>query len=66
MLVINPNLMSIGAEEMKKYGAEMLSVNAYIIYRKGNLREEVVKEGIHSFLGCEMPIMTYGVNENLK
>ena len=58
MPVINPNLMSIGAEEMKKYGAEMLIANAYIIYRKVNLREEVVKEGIHSFLECKMPIMT--------
>lgn len=58
MPVINPNLMSIGADEMKKYGAEMLIANAYIIYRKANLREEAVKKGIHSLLGCEMPIMT--------
>ena len=58
MPVMNPNLMSIEAEEMKKYGAEMLITNAYIIYRKKNLREEAVKKGIHSFLVCEMPIMT--------
>lgn len=58
MPVINPNLCSIEAGEMKKYGAEMLIANAYIIYRKGNLREEAVKKGIHSLLGCEMPIMT--------
>jgi 7-cyano-7-deazaguanine tRNA-ribosyltransferase len=58
MPVLNPNLMSIGAEEMKRYGAEMLITNAYIIYRKVNLREEAVKKGIHSFLECEMPIMT--------
>ena len=58
MPVINPNLMSLRADEMKKYGAEMLITNAYIIYKKVNLREEAVKNGIHSLLGCEMPIMT--------
>jgi 7-cyano-7-deazaguanine tRNA-ribosyltransferase len=58
MPVINPNLNSIGAEEMKKYGAEMLIANAYIIYRKAELREAAIKKGIHAFLGFEMPIMT--------
>jgi len=58
MPVINPNLMSLRADEMKKYGAEMLITNAYIIYKKPILREEAVKSGIHSLLGCEMPIMT--------
>jgi len=58
MPVINPNLMSIGAKDMKMYGAEMLITNAYIIYRKADLREEAVKNGIHSLLRCEMPIMT--------
>ena len=58
MPVINPNLMSIGAADMKMYGAEMLITNAYIIYRKRDLREEAVKNGIHSLLRCEMPIMT--------
>ncbi len=58
MPVINPNLISIEALEMKKYGAEMLITNAYIIYRKVDLREGAIKKGIHSLLGCEMPIMT--------
>jgi len=58
MPVINPNLMSLRADEMKKYGAEMLITNAYIIYKKPNLREASVKSGIHSLLDCEMPIMT--------
>jgi 7-cyano-7-deazaguanine tRNA-ribosyltransferase len=43
---------------MKLYGAEMLITNAYIIYRKANLREEAIEKGIHSLLSCEMPIMT--------
>jgi 7-cyano-7-deazaguanine tRNA-ribosyltransferase len=58
MPVINPNLMSIGAKEMEKYGAEMIIVNAYIIYKKEDLREEAVKKGIHRLLRWEKPIMT--------
>ncbi|MEA2074671.1 MAG: tRNA guanosine(15) transglycosylase TgtA [Euryarchaeota archaeon] len=58
MPVINPNLMSLKAADMKQYGAEMLITNAYIIYRKADLREEAIKKGIHSLLRCEMPIMT--------
>ncbi|MHC1611477.1 MAG: tRNA guanosine(15) transglycosylase TgtA [Candidatus Methanospirareceae archaeon] len=58
MPVVNPNLISIKAEEMKRYGAEMVITNAYIIYRKRDLREAAVKNGIHSLLRCEMPIMT--------
>ncbi len=58
MPVINPNLVSLKAADMKQYGAEMLITNAYIIYRKADLREEAIKKGIHSLLRCEMPIMT--------
>ena len=36
--VINPNIISIEAAELKHYGAEMLITNAYIIYRKQDLR----------------------------
>ncbi len=56
--VINPNIISIEAAELKHYGAEMLITNAYIIYRKQDLREEALKTGIHSLLGTDMPIMT--------
>ncbi|MFZ2070937.1 MAG: tRNA guanosine(15) transglycosylase TgtA [Halobacteriota archaeon] len=58
MPVINPNIVSIAAAEMKNYGAEMLITNAYIIYRRDDLREETLKRGIHSLLGTEIPIMT--------
>ncbi|HDN68047.1 tRNA-guanine(15) transglycosylase [ANME-1 cluster archaeon ex4572_4] len=71
MPVLNPGLASvgagaIGAEEMRKHGAEMLITNAYLIYRKPDLREEAVKKGVHSLLGlgldlgsgCETPVMT--------
>ncbi len=58
MPVINPNLVSIRADEMKKYGAEVLITNAYIIHKKEDLRAQTIKKGIHSLLSCEMPIMT--------
>ncbi|NQE46472.1 tRNA-guanine(15) transglycosylase [ANME-1 cluster archaeon GoMg2] len=58
MPVINPNLVTIAAADMKNYGAEMLITNAYIIYRKPDLREEALTNGVHSLLGTDMPIMT--------
>jgi 7-cyano-7-deazaguanine tRNA-ribosyltransferase len=58
MPVINPNLMSIRADEMKQYGAEMLITNAYIIYRKAALHQATIKDGLHSLLNCDLPIMT--------
>ena len=56
--VLNPNIPTIEAGDMKQYGAEMLITNAYIIYRNNELRERAVKNGIHSLLGCELPVMT--------
>jgi len=56
--VLNPNIPTIAAAEMKQYGAEMLITNAYIIYRKAELHEDAVENGLHSLLNCEMPIMT--------
>ena len=58
MPVINPNLKTIEAAEMHEYGAEMLITNAYIIYKKAELREEALKRGVHSLLGTELPVMT--------
>jgi 7-cyano-7-deazaguanine tRNA-ribosyltransferase len=58
MPVIHPNLMPMGADELKRYGAEMIITNAYILYRKKELREDALKHGIHSLLDCELPIMT--------
>ncbi|GEM_PF-4923070 len=58
MPVINPNLIMIEPEEMRKYGAEILITDTYIIYRNEGLKEEAIKKGIHSFLGWESPIMT--------
>ncbi len=58
MPVINPNLMTVKPGEMRKYGAEMVITNAYIIYKNEELRAEALKRGIHAMLGTEMPVMT--------
>ncbi len=58
MPVINPNIEFIPPYEMKKYGAEMLITNSYIIYRTKRLRELALKEGVHKLLGVDMPVMT--------
>lgn len=56
--VINPNIDFIPAPDLKKYGAEILITNSYIIYRSRNLREKALKKGLHSLLGVDMPVMT--------
>jgi 7-cyano-7-deazaguanine tRNA-ribosyltransferase len=58
MPVINPNIQLIRPEEMRSFGAEVLITNSYIIYRKDELRQRALKEGLHSLLGFDGPIMT--------
>ncbi|WP_135613209.1 tRNA guanosine(15) transglycosylase TgtA [Methanococcoides sp. AM1] len=58
MPVINPNLQVIKPSEMKGFGAQMLITNSYIISRKDNLREKALKDGLHSLLDYDGPIMT--------
>uniref|UniRef100_A0A7C3UKK5 tRNA-guanine(15) transglycosylase n=1 Tax=Geoglobus ahangari TaxID=113653 RepID=A0A7C3UKK5_9EURY len=58
MPVINPNIEFIPAKDMKKYGAEILITNSYIIYKTKKLREMALKKGLHSVLGTDLPIMT--------
>lgn len=57
--VINPNHILISPEEMKeKFRAQMLITNSYIIYKKKELREKALKDGVHSLLGFDGPVMT--------
>jgi len=58
MPVINPNLRIIEPSEMRKYGAEILITNSYIIYSKPELREQALQDGLHKLLGFDGPIMT--------
>ncbi|MBN2487693.1 MAG: tRNA guanosine(15) transglycosylase TgtA [Methanosarcinaceae archaeon] len=58
MPVINPNIQLIRPEEMRSFGAEVLITNSYIIYRRDELRERALKDGLHALLGFDGPIMT--------
>jgi len=56
--VINPHLMILEAEEMVKMGAQAFITNSYIIYSDEELRKRALKEGVHSILGFNGPVMT--------
>ncbi len=58
MPVINPNIQTIKPSEMRDFGAQILITNSYIIYRKDELREKALKDGIHALLDFDGPIMT--------
>ena len=56
--VVNPNLLVITPKEMKKFGAQAIITNSYIIRRNATLRENALKNGIHSLMDFDGPIMT--------
>lgn len=58
MPVVNPNIQTIKPSELRKLGAEIIITNSYIIYRKPELRERALGEGLHSLLDFDGPIMT--------
>jgi len=58
MPVINPNIQVIKPGEMRGFGAQVLITNSYIIYRRNELRERALKDGLHALLGFDGPIMT--------
>ncbi len=58
MPVVNPNIQNIKPSELRKFGAEIIITNSYIIYRKPELRERARSEGLHSLIGFDGPIMT--------
>ena len=58
MPVINPNKMSIAPKEMKKFGAEILITNSYIINNDDKLKKKALDEGLHNLLNFKGPIMT--------
>lgn len=58
MPVVNPNIQTIKPCELRKFGAEIIITNSYIIYRKPELRERALRDGLHSLIGFDGPIMT--------
>ncbi len=58
MPVINPNINYIPPRDMKKYGAQILITNSYIIYRSPSLYRTATEKGLHGLLDVDMPVMT--------
>ncbi len=58
MPVINPNINYIPPKEMRKFGAQILITNSYIIYRSPSLYRTATEKGLHHLLEVDMPIMT--------
>lgn len=58
MPVVNPNIQTIKPSEMRDFGAEMIITNSYIIYRREEMREKALKDGLHALLDFDGPIMT--------
>ena len=56
--VLNPNIKTLTVEDMKKLGRQGLITNSYIIRRNQNLREIAERDGLHSLMGYDGPIMT--------
>lgn len=55
MPVIHPGKQTI---DVKKYGAEIVITNAYIMYKNGDLKEKALEEGVHSLINFDGPIVT--------
>ena len=53
---LRPDQLSI--DEMCVMGAEMFITNAYLTYKNEITKEKAIKEGIHSLIGFNGPIMT--------
>jgi len=58
MPVINPNLRTIPIDTMKKFGTQAIITNSYIIRRNQDLKDEALKNGLHSLIGFDGTIMT--------
>jgi len=56
--VINPHFMPVHPNEMLEMGAQAVITNSYIIYNDEKLRNRALKEGLHSILNFNRPIMT--------
>jgi 7-cyano-7-deazaguanine tRNA-ribosyltransferase len=54
--VINPNRLVIEPKELRKYGAEALITNSYILWK--DYQQEAIDQGVHNLLDFNGPIMT--------
>lgn len=61
--VKTPNLMPVihprkQAIDVKKYGADIVITNAYLIYKDPELKQKALDEGLHKLINFDGPIMT--------
>ena len=56
--VINPHILTLKPEEIRRLGADAIITNSYIIYKDEELREKALEKGIHSIISFNGPIMT--------
>jgi 7-cyano-7-deazaguanine tRNA-ribosyltransferase len=57
--VINPNIRTIEPREMwDRYGISALITNSYIIWKHEHLKEQAIKDGVHSLIDYPGVIMT--------
>ncbi|MEE8401510.1 MAG: tRNA guanosine(15) transglycosylase TgtA, partial [Candidatus Hydrothermarchaeaceae archaeon] len=56
--VIRPSHQGVPPKDMKKMGFSGVITNSYIIKQDSALRERVLKEGVHRFLGFDGLVMT--------
>lgn len=55
MPVIHPRKQTI---DVKKYGADIVITNAYLIYKDEDLKQKAIDEGLHKLINFDGPIMT--------
>jgi 7-cyano-7-deazaguanine tRNA-ribosyltransferase len=59
MPVVNPHVQTISPARLEReFGAEILITNGYILQKSEELRETVLKEGLHDFLDFSGAIVT--------
>ncbi len=55
MPVIHPRKQAI---DVKKYGADIVITNAYLIYKDDELKQKAIDEGLHKLINFNGPVMT--------
>ena len=56
--VIHPFKNIVPASELKKFGAQCIFTNAYIIYKNEKIRDEILHKKIHQYLNFDGLIAT--------
>ena len=56
--VVNPKILTLSMEELKKCGAQGIITNSYIIYKNSEIKKVAEEKGVHGLLNWKGPIMT--------